>query len=122
MGVDRPRDPPAGQGDFAYGGDFGEPLHDGNFVADGLVFPDRTPSPGLLELKAVYAPVRISARGIENLHLFRDLSHLTFAWALEVEGEPVAEGTLETGRWRRERPCRCRGRSFRRCRRAARRG
>ena len=87
----------APQGDFAYGGDFGEPLHDGNFVADGLLLPDRTPSPGLLELKAVYAPVRISARGIENLHLFRDLSHLTFAWALEVEGEPVAEGTLDPG-------------------------
>ena len=85
------------QGDFAYGGDFGEPLHDGNFVADGLLLPDRTPSPGLLELKAVYAPVRISARGIENLHRFRDLSHLTFAWALEVEGEPVAEGTLDPG-------------------------
>nr|BFF24778.1 hypothetical protein GCM10025732_27430 [Glycomyces mayteni] len=30
---------------FAYGGDFGEPLHDGNFVVDGLVFPDREPSP-----------------------------------------------------------------------------
>lgn len=30
---------------FAYGGDFGEELHDGNFVCDGLVFPDRTPSP-----------------------------------------------------------------------------
>ena len=51
----------AEQGDFAYGGDFGEPLHDGNFVADGLVLPDRTPSPGLLELKAVFAPVRIGA-------------------------------------------------------------
>ena len=35
--------------------------------------------------------------GIENLHLFRDLSHLVFAWALEVEGEPVAEGTLDPG-------------------------
>lgn len=31
---------------YAYGGDFGEPLHDGNFIADGLVFPDRTPRPG----------------------------------------------------------------------------
>lgn len=31
---------------FAYGGDFGEELHDGNFVCDGLLFPDRTPSPG----------------------------------------------------------------------------
>ena len=45
---------------FAYGGDFGEPLHDGNFVADGLLFPDRTPSPGLLEFKKVIEPVRIA--------------------------------------------------------------
>ena len=45
---------------FAYGGDFGEPLHDGNFVADGLLFPDRTPSPGLLEFKKVIEPVRIT--------------------------------------------------------------
>ena len=84
-------------GDFAYGGDFGEPLHDGNFVADGLVLPDRTPSPGLLELKAVFAPVRIGAGGIANLHAFRDLAHLRFAWALEVEGEVMAEGALDPG-------------------------
>jgi beta-galactosidase len=38
LGVDRPRHPRP-QGDFAYGGDFGEPLHDGNFVADGLLLP-----------------------------------------------------------------------------------
>ena len=31
-----------------------------NFVADGLVFPDRTPSPGLVELKKVFEPVQIS--------------------------------------------------------------
>ena len=88
------------QGDFAYGGDFGEPLHDGNFVADGLLFPDRTPSPGLLELKAVVAPVRIAVGEgirIENLHEVRDLGHLGFRWALEEDGEPVAEGTLEPG-------------------------
>ena len=111
------------EGDFAYGGDFGEPLHDGNFVADGLVLPDRTPSPGLLELKAVFAPVRIGADGIENLHAFRDLSHLAFAWALEVEGEPVAEGALDPGPvapGERVRAAACR--SCRRCPRAARRG
>ena len=28
---------------FAYGGDFGDEPNDGNFVCDGLVFPDRTP-------------------------------------------------------------------------------
>ena len=43
---------------FAYGGDFGDKPHDGNFIADGLVFPDKTPSPGLIELKQVIAPVR----------------------------------------------------------------
>jgi len=85
---------------FAYGGDFDEPLHDGNFVADGLLFPDRTPSPGLLEYKKVLEPVRIEARPgggirITNLHQFKDLSHLAFQWTLELDGEPVASGGLE---------------------------
>jgi beta-galactosidase len=46
--------------EYAYGGDYGEPIHDGNFVIDGLLFPDRTPSPGLLDLKKAYEPIRIS--------------------------------------------------------------
>ena len=87
---------------FAYGGDFGEPLHDGNFVADGLLFPDRTPSPGLRELKAVVAPVRIAAAGesglrIENRHDVLGLAHLRFEWVLEEEGEAVASGSLDVG-------------------------
>ncbi len=85
---------------FAYGGDFGEPVHDGNFVADGLLFPDRTPSPGLAELKKVVEPVRITADPaggirVANLHDVRDLSHLAFEWHLEEEGLPVASGPLE---------------------------
>ncbi|MFF0768341.1 glycoside hydrolase family 2 TIM barrel-domain containing protein [Nonomuraea wenchangensis] len=86
---------------YAYGGDFGEPLHDGNFVIDGLVFPDRTPSPGLLDLKKAFEPVRITfaAEGgvarIVNGHGFRDLSHLRFTATVEVEGEVVAEHPLE---------------------------
>jgi beta-galactosidase len=91
---------PEGREFFAYGGDFGEPVHDGNFVADGLLFPDRTPSPGLLEYKKVVEPVRLSARGphelsIKNGYEVRDLSHLRFGWALEEEGQPVAEGILD---------------------------
>jgi beta-galactosidase len=90
----------AARGFYGYGGDFGEPLHDGNFVADGLVFPDRAPSPGLVELKKVFEPVRIGeALGdglrIENRFLFRDLAHLRFEWALEEEGVAVASGALE---------------------------
>jgi len=45
---------------FGYGGDFGEVVHDGNFVMDGLVLPDSTPTPGLWEFKQVWAPVRLA--------------------------------------------------------------
>ena len=83
---------------FAYGGDFGEPLHDGNFVADGLLFPDRTPSPGLVEYKAVIAPVRVTVeRGrvtVANLQDFADTSALRFNWAYEVEGAATESGEL----------------------------
>ncbi|MFJ8952540.1 glycoside hydrolase family 2 TIM barrel-domain containing protein [Streptomyces sp. NPDC102381] len=85
---------------YAYGGDFGEELHDGNFVCDGLLFPDRTPSPGLIEFKKVIEPVHIAVDGdagavrVTNRYDFRDLSHLSFDWTYEVEGEAVERGTL----------------------------
>ncbi len=44
-------------GAYAYGGDFGDRPNDGNFVIDGLCFPDRTPSPALGELAKVSEPV-----------------------------------------------------------------
>ena len=46
-----------GQRVTLYGGDFGEPLHDGNFVLDGLVAADRTPRAQLADLAAVFAPL-----------------------------------------------------------------
>lgn len=85
---------------FAYGGDFGEELHDGNFVCDGLVFPDRTPSPSLVEYKKVIEPVRITGDGadgtvrVTNTYDFADLSALAFTWAHHVDGETVGSGTL----------------------------
>ncbi|MFE9425605.1 glycoside hydrolase family 2 TIM barrel-domain containing protein [Kitasatospora sp. NPDC006697] len=86
---------------FAYGGDFGEELHDGNFVCDGLLFPDRSPSPGLLEYKKVIEPVRLSgdaATGlltVANGHDFAGLDHLAFGWTVECEGVEAAAGVLE---------------------------
>lgn len=98
--VRRPR--PDGTGDyFAYGGDFGEPLHDGTFIADGLVLPDRTPSPGLIELKKVFAPVKITVdpaaatATVENRYDVRDTAHLAYEWHLEREGIPVAGDRLD---------------------------
>ncbi|MCU1684392.1 MAG: beta-galactosidase [Amycolatopsis sp.] len=88
-----------GQEFFAYGGDFGESIHDGTFIIDGLVFPDRTPSPGLIEYAKVMEPVRITdiADGfrIENHHTFQSLRHLIFTWVLEEEGTPVTGGILD---------------------------
>ncbi|MEV4317454.1 glycoside hydrolase family 2 TIM barrel-domain containing protein [Actinocrispum sp. NPDC049592] len=45
---------------YAYGGDFGEPIHDSTFVIDGLLLPDRTPSPGLTEFAKIIEPIRIT--------------------------------------------------------------
>ncbi|MEU5216987.1 glycoside hydrolase family 2 TIM barrel-domain containing protein [Streptomyces sp. NPDC020807] len=85
---------------YGYGGDFGEELHDGNFVCDGLLFPDRTPSPGLLEYKKVVEPVTIAAGGaadvlVTNGHDMADLSHLAFTWSFLADGETLATGPLD---------------------------
>ncbi|MCH5673988.1 glycoside hydrolase family 2 TIM barrel-domain containing protein [Streptomyces gilvus] len=83
---------------YAYGGDFGEELHDGNFVCDGLVFPDRRPSPGLLEFKKVIEPVSFEAADgtvrVTNKQDFADLSAFAFEWSYEVDGESVESGSL----------------------------
>ncbi|MFG1968647.1 glycoside hydrolase family 2 TIM barrel-domain containing protein [Nonomuraea fuscirosea] len=84
---------------YAYGGDYGEPVHDGNFVIDGLVFPDRTPSPGLIDLKKVFEPVKFEFGDgvvrVVNGYGFTDLSHLRFVAVVQVEGETVAEHRLD---------------------------
>ena len=93
---------PAGERYFAYGGDFGERVHDRNFVIDGLVFPDRTPSPGLLEVKAVFSPVSITidpdgrSITVANRHHTAGTGAYRFGWTVEDEGVRVAAGGLET--------------------------
>jgi len=91
---------------FRYGGDFGEELHDGNFVIDGLVFPDRTPSPGLTEFAKVIEPVRVEIRGAApgrrtvRLRSTRDLAPLTdlaLRWRVAVDGEQVGTGEAKVG-------------------------
>jgi beta-galactosidase len=93
--------PGAGTPYFAYGGDFGEPLHDGNFVMDGLVLSDGTPSPGLAEYAAVVAPLRFALDGavvtVLNRRHTASTADLVLAWALEHDGAPVADGALDLG-------------------------
>jgi len=74
---------------WAYGGDFGETIHDGAFIADGVVFPDRTPKPSLYEHREIAAPVRIERLEHEGVVLgnhqhFRGLDWLTGTWELSL--------------------------------------
>jgi beta-galactosidase len=86
----------------AYGGDFGETRHDGNFVCDGMVFPDRTPKPAMHEFKAIAAPVAFTstkaATGnftITNRQFFKDLAGFGCTWTITRDGEVMDGGTLK---------------------------
>ena len=81
---------------FAYGGDFGEDRHDGNFCLDGVVWPDRRPKPALWEHRQLASPLRVSGSGpddleVTNTQFFRDLSWLRLACSvLGVDGDVLA--------------------------------
>ncbi|MER6136823.1 glycoside hydrolase family 2 TIM barrel-domain containing protein [Streptomyces sp. NPDC001815] len=71
---------------WAYGGDFDETIHDGAFIADGVVFPDRTPKPVMYEHREIAAPVRLTYEEgvllVHNRQHFRGLEWLTAEWLL----------------------------------------
>jgi beta-galactosidase len=86
----------------AYGGDYGEAKHDGNFCCDGMVFPDRTAKPAMHEFKALAAPVVITsvkaATGqfkIFNKHFFKDLSEYQLQWNITCDGEILDSGIVK---------------------------
>lgn len=86
---------------FAYGGDFGDEPNDGNFIIDGLVTPDREPSPAMTQLKKMHEPVRVEAVAAEqgrfcltNQYDFVGLGGLACTWKLVADGALVQTGTL----------------------------
>jgi beta-galactosidase len=86
----------------AYGGDYGEVKHDGNFCCDGMVFPDRTAKPAMHEFKALAAPVVITgvkaATGqfkVFNKHFFKDLSEYQLQWNITCDGEILDSGVVK---------------------------
>jgi beta-galactosidase len=82
-----------------HGGDVDHRPNGGRYCLDGLVAPDRTPWPGLGELKTVIAPVAIEvdALGVRvlNKHDVRDLDHLRFGWVVEDDGCVVLSGDFD---------------------------
>jgi beta-galactosidase len=86
---------------YAYGGDFGEAIHDSNFCTDGLIWPDRTPHPAMFEFKKVAQPLGISsldpASGkftVTNKQYFSDMRWLNGNWEATADGVPIASGKL----------------------------
>ncbi|TDB94658.1 DUF4981 domain-containing protein, partial [Nonomuraea longispora] len=85
---------------YRHGGDIGATPNGGRFCLDGLLFPDRTPSPGLAELRAAIAPVGIAVDpgagevAVTGKYDLIDLAHLDFRWSVEVDGEPRGGGAL----------------------------
>ncbi len=89
---------PAGEHYVAYGGDFGETYHDGNFCLNGLVFADQTPQPALWECKKVFQPAAFSlADGqvtVTNRHDFIDLDGFELHWELLNYSSKSSEGNF----------------------------
>lgn len=92
---------PEGQSYYGYGGDFGDEPSDKNFCVDGLLFPDRTPSPALNEIKKAMEPARLLPLSLAegrfqllNRLDFSSLDFLELHWSVVRDGETLTHGTL----------------------------
>jgi len=87
---------------WAYGGDFGEYDHDGNFCINGIVLPDLTPSPAAAEVKKVYQDINVSALDLEsgkfkvkNEYFFKDLSAVEAIAQITQNGIIIEEHAID---------------------------
>ncbi len=91
---------------WAYGGHL-EPkgvYHDYNFCMNGIVNPDRTPHPGIYEVKKVYQNIGFKSTDIKkgsivvkNKRFFTDLSDCIIKWELVANGSVLETGELVPG-------------------------
>ncbi|MCL4118042.1 UNVERIFIED_CONTAM: hypothetical protein GTU68_010429 [Idotea baltica] len=88
---------------WGYGGDFGAAhlQHDANFCLNGIVNPDRTPHPGLEELKKVYQNIHFTEADLKtgkvkviNEYFFTNLNNFIIDWELFKEGEKIKSGSI----------------------------
>jgi len=92
---------PDGRSYWAYGGDFGDTPTDLNFCCDGLVWPDRTPHPGLAEFKHLAQPLKVVSFDrrkrtvtLRNCQHFVDSDWIRISWELKISGKSSARGIL----------------------------
>jgi len=94
---------PDGREFWAFGGDFGDEPNDKNFCMNGLVLPDRSITPKLLEVKKVYQyvkfkPVDLSIAQIEivNMYDFLNLNSVNIYWEITGDAKRIANGVITT--------------------------
>ncbi|ANA80830.1 DUF4981 domain-containing protein [Paenibacillus glucanolyticus] len=93
---------PDGTEYLAYGGDFNETPHDGNFSGNGLIFADRSKTPKLDEVKKCYQNVKFESTDpaagrirVSNRFLFTNLDQYLVQWDVQLNGEESQSGTLQ---------------------------
>ena len=94
---------PGKPGEFfwAYGGDFGDRPNDGNFVADGVVFPDRSLSAKSHQVRKIYQPVDFSmSDDKKTFHLksklaFKSTEDYTIDYSILEDGKVISTKRLD---------------------------
>ena len=90
---------PGGRFFWGYGGDFGDKPNDANFCINGMVWPDRTPHPGMFEFKKLVQPVAMQLKGsslaVTNEQYFTGMDWLQGRWEVKVNGRIVQKGKLK---------------------------
>ena len=91
-----------GESYYAYGGDFNDYPNDYNFVIDGIVQPDRKPSPAYFDVKKVLEPIKVEDIHVLNGRLkivsrydFIDLNHITASWNITVNNKIFSCGSFD---------------------------
>ena len=91
-----------GRHNWGYGGDYERPEdhNDGNFLINGVVFPDRTPKPALHVCRYVYQPLTFELKDgfrikVKNRNFFDDSSRYSYSWTLKDETGLLQKGQLE---------------------------
>jgi len=89
-----------GQEYWAYGGDFGDAPSDLDFCNDGLVFPDRSVKPALVECARLFQPLATTAADpatglltITSRYDFITARNIELRWNIMADGNIIHAGT-----------------------------
>lgn len=89
---------------YYFGGGFGDTPNDHAFCCNGIITPDRSVTPKLIEVKKCYQYIKFLpenlAEGrvkVENRYDFLNLNEFEFEWTLLRDGAVVASGKASAG-------------------------